>query len=191
MQAPPRSPPGLDPPPRPRRRPLTRAGMSALLLVMGAALVMLIWVAAQYFVTGTVQRRVRIADVSRRGRVFAEAALDEAAEFLEVRLNTPDSRDLQAWVSEDTQHVTEDLMTNLLTLEPGEVLEFEYLPALAELPQSGEAGPSRAIQRTTVHVRAYMEQADDATRDEEARRKCREASAAYAKFDVKWSRVPG
>jgi hypothetical protein len=106
---------------------------------MGAAFLLLVWGVAQQFVTGTVQRRVRIAEAGRRCLLQATMAVEEGIDLVRLLANEAD---------EDRQ----SLSLMLRRLRPGQVLEFGYQPPLA-----GESADGISVEIEAVKVRALVQ----------------------------------
>lgn len=147
--------------------------MSAFLLVVGAALLMLIWATAQQGVNLNVRRRVRIAEASRVALIRATTAVEEGVEIFATLVNEPES-------VEETPP-DESLAAQLRSIEPGTVLNFAFRPARAEMPHEGAP-----VWLSQVEGTAYLTGATDEIGEMPSDFSCEK----YERYLVKWSKVP-
>lgn len=152
-------------------RPVRRRGFSALLLVMGAAFLMMIWAASQHLATGTIHKKVVIAEASRHALDRASAAVDEAVKYLWIASNEPSPEG-----SGEGR-----LAQALRELTPDEDLEFTYRPVLAALP-----GGTVPLEVSDVTVRAYLRRVDESEGD-----RADDFCEKLEEWAEKWSQVPG
>lgn len=122
-----------------------RGGFSAILLVLGAAFLLLVWGSAQQFVSATVARRVRIAQAERRCLMVTTQAVEEGVELFQRLSN----RDLDPGADSGAR----SLAGELRALRPGQVLEFSYVPELSHAAASGPDG----VDLEAVLVRAWIQ----------------------------------
>lgn len=152
---------------------MNRKGISAILLVFAAAMLLMIWAAAQQFVTGTVKRRVTIAEAGRRCLIHATTAVEEGIDMLIGELNEP---------PDSSEEGKESLSRQFRTLAPGEVLEFAYTPRVADLPSGGVP-----VRLSEVRGTAFISDMTGEKGTAPSKFNC----VKYKEFLIKWNSVPG
>ncbi len=120
-----------------------RAGFSGLILVLAAAVILLVWGIAQQFVTGSAERRVRLAEVGRRCLLQASSAVDEGIDLVHGLANGVAAED------------ADSLGRRIRELAPGQVLELAYRPMLTE--EGGEASGERIVE---ARIRAWVQRVE-------------------------------
>lgn len=152
---------------------MKRRGISALVLVVAAAMILLIWAASQQFVNGSVTRRVVIAEAGRRCLIQAATAVEEGIELLTSELNEG---------PEPGSPPDESLGVKFRQLRPGDILEFTYQPTVAELPDG--AGD---VHLAEVHGQAFLVDISGEVGSPPRSFDC----AKYKQFLIKWNETPG
>lgn len=152
---------------------MNRRGISAIVLVVLAALIFMIWAATQQFVTGNVKRRVSIAEAGRRCTIQATTAVEEGIDMLISELNEPPKKD---------RPPSESMALQFRQLSPGQVLEFSYHPTVAELPGGG-----MNVQLSEVQGKAFIADVTGEKGEPPKSFNCRK----YKEFLIKWNKEPG
>lgn len=152
---------------------MRRHGFSALLLVMGAAFLLMIWALAQQFTQSSIRRRVRISEGGRRALLQATTAIEEGIDAVLSTVNDGDPDDTE---------LSADLGAQLRELAPGEVIEFSFAPALAEAQVEGLPIVVSRVQGT-----AFLLAVEDEVGKPPRKFTCKK----YKTFLDKWSQVPG
>ncbi len=145
-----------------------------LLLVMGAALLMMIWALAQRFVGGTVRKNVLLAEAGRLCQIAATTAIEEGVELFTAQAN--ESEEV------DEELPDESLGVKMRQMQPGDVIEFSYRPELAEREHG-----DRSVEIGEVSGRMFLQGVYDERGEPPRKFNCKK----YAAFLLKWSRVPG
>lgn len=169
--------------------PPRRRAVSTLFLVLLAVILMITWGVAQHFMSGSILKRVRIAEGARRALIRAETAAREAESYVAIHANEP---------PDDEGHYPPGSLAGALrTLEPGQLFEYVIEPELArEWPQGQghdqdqESVPWARDDDTEIVLLAYLKAAveEEAESEEED---CDVLLDKLRKFSVKWSQVPG
>lgn len=152
---------------------MKRKGIGAIVLVVFAAIIFLVWAASQQFVTGTVKRRVAIAEAGRRCVIQATTAVEEGVDMLISELNEPPKKDAPP---------AESMAIQFRSLAPGQVLEFAYHPTVSELPGGG-----MNVQVSEVHGKAFIADVSGEKGEPPKSFNCRK----YKEFLIKWNKEPG
>lgn len=155
------------------RGSVKRRGISALVLVVAAAMIIMIWAASQQFVNGSVTRRVVIAEAGRRCLIQAATAVEEGIEFLTAELNEG---------PEPGSPPDEALAAKFRQLRPGDILEFSYQPTVAELPDG--AGD---VHLDEVHGQAFLVDISGENGEPPKTFNCQK----YKDFLIKWNESAG
>lgn len=161
----------------PRRRAVT-----TLFLILLAIILMITWGVAQHFMTGSIHKRVRIAEGARRALLRAQTAVREADSYVEIHANEPPD--------ESGKYPPGSLAHALRSLEPGQLFEYAIRPELARQWNQGQEEVEWAQDDgTEIVLVAYLK----ATSSEEAEEEedCDTLLDKLRKFSVKWSQVPG
>jgi hypothetical protein len=142
-------------------------------IVIAAALVLMIWAAAQQFVNSAAKRRVAIAEAGRRCLIQATTAVEEGIELLTASLNEgPEADTLRS----------QSIALQFRELQPGTVLEFSYTPSVAELPGGGVD-----VHLSEVHGTAFLTDVSGERGSPPLSFNCQK----YKDFLLKWNKVPG
>ncbi len=151
---------------------MRRHGFSALLLVMGTAVLFAIWGYAQQFTQASIRRRVMISEGGKRALHRANEALKSILRFIFMHVN--ESEDGKKQVS---------LREQLRSLRPGEVAELSFDYQLdADIKQQHRM-PSRVA---SVEVRAYLTGLNPGSPGKPPL-----TPEEYRAFIKKWRNVPG
>lgn len=173
----------MRPMPHPTSPRVGRRGVSTLFLILLAAMLMLTWGLAQHFMSGSIRKRVRIAEGGRRALLRAETAVREAESYVSIHANEDPDR--------AGQYKPGTLAHALRALEPGQLFEYEIEPQLArEWTEDAAQDVTWAEDDDTeITLIAYLKAAVHEDADEEE--DCDDLLEKLRKFSVKWSQVPG
>lgn len=155
-----------------QRRHNRRQGFSALLLVILAGLLLMIWAAAQRHSQASIRKRVRIAEAARRSRSLALAAIDEGLTTIVAEVNEP----------AEEEDADGSLGMQLRALAPGQVLQFSWLPERSERQVEGQDIEVAAVRGQIYLLGVYGEGGGPPENFD-----CKK----YEKYLIKWSQVPG